>query len=248
MGVDVSCAACGKHYQNLKTEMRGKKVRCKCGHKMVVPEESTDDWLSQPIPEAQPVPLQTSYLPPSTIAKPKKAKRRKSEKGDFRPIDFLYMIGGGLLFASGLQSLLGLVFSLLSLPALIMMFESLPSGAPENMSMTFVGTIVLGLIQNVMSMLLGLSAGAMGYYVYEKRKNGKSEYSWGFGYSAIAAVASILFSLLSAILLMMRMQSISSGSGFSFGFSYASLFLAPLPIFVLILYGMRRQLGFKELG
>ena len=246
MSLNVSCTSCGKLYQNLKMELRGKRVRCKCGSKMVVPDESTNALLSQPSPEAQPIPAQPSYLP-STAPKSRRVKRRKSETSDFRPIDFLYMFGGGIVFTSGIHSIIGLLGSLLGLPRLLALFQNAPGGLSDHMP-RFVGLLALGLVESLMSVLLGFFAGAMGYYVYQKRLQGKSEYSWAFGYSAIVAVASLLVSFLGAVIWMVGMYSISREAAFPIVFGYASLFLAPLPIFVLVLYGMRRQLGFKELG
>ncbi len=245
MSVRVFCSACGRQYNNLKEELRGKKVRCKCGIEIRVPEENADDIFTQPLPAAQPIAAPTYARPPST-QKPKRAKRRKSDKGEFRPIDLLYMVVGGIAFVFGMMSVLGILGSLFALPAVMALPQGAPGGSPNFMT-GLMASMALNLLSSVVTALLGFFAGAMGYYVYEKRRLGKSEYGWAFGYSAIAAAASILVSLLLGVYWMIRLSSISSATGAPIGVSYLPLFLTPLPFVVLVLYAIRSQLGFKEL-
>ena len=113
----ATCSSCGRTYGNLKAELFGKLVRCKCGIQIQIPELLSEADVLEEVSEAdikpivvqpivvQPIRSQPVYPPakPPTevVRKDQRRNRRKkstgeNSRGTFRGVDIIYMVVGVL--------------------------------------------------------------------------------------------------------------------------------------------------------
>src|SRR4051812_6804230 len=84
---DITCAACGRSYR-WKAELAGKRLRCKCGAAMAVPENTAADAnpeLEPPAFDGLDLPSETAAIAASAAPPVHRPLRRAATAGGERP-------------------------------------------------------------------------------------------------------------------------------------------------------------------
>jgi hypothetical protein len=267
VALEVSCTQCGKNYQNVKLELAGKLVRCKCGNQIQVPESVPDLTMPEDLavddlpPLGSTGPAPGTYWTPPAVPSPQRGPSspnpvrqnvaNESRRDSFRTVDIIYIVVGVLVALSGLGSLLGVFYSALSLLSTSSIYERAGVEISSSLQTALLAMAICRILSYIARVILGACGAGMIAYVYEKRTKGKSSFQWTLLAGAIAGGACIAISLMNVIVRFMVLSSLDyfpvTGLSFVssiFGLAFGSI----LPVAMIALYVDRKKLKYSELG